>query len=190
VKLLETFSTNRVVVADDICLNIAAPQEWPANDRLLSQISGRLHGLSFGEESEAGTCAPASRHPCRNFLLMVRDREGGRIWWIQIISRTESGKAELAEVEKEEIDAYYGCFVPLRRASDIKEMRPEDALDASAIAAACGRQLQALQILNSSFFSRLYGRRSTSKDKGDNEQNQKDDKQHVGDPRRFTGHTA
>ncbi len=34
------------------------------------------------------------------------------------------------------------------------------------------------------------GRRSTSKDEGDNEQNQKDDKQHVGDPRRFTGHTA
>jgi PRC-barrel domain len=37
--------------------------------------------------------------------------------------------AELAEVEKEEIDAYYGYFVPLRRISDIKEIRPEDALD-------------------------------------------------------------
>jgi hypothetical protein len=37
--------------------------------------------------------------------------------------------AELAEVEKEEIDSYYGYFVPLRRISDIKEMRPEDALD-------------------------------------------------------------
>ncbi len=64
---------------------------------------------------------------------MVGDREGGRIWRIQIISRTESGKAELAEVENEEIDGYYGCFVPLRRASDIKEMRPEDALDASGL---------------------------------------------------------
>lgn len=151
---------------------------------------------------------------------------------------TESGKAELAEVEKEEIDAYYGCFLPLRRASGIKEMRPEDPLNASglpmattitdelllsrrsqrhrigkpeariwkgsrlaghavllglcksAIAAPCGWQLQALQILNSSSFSRLYGRRSTSKDEGDNEQNQKDDKQHVRDPRRFAGHTA
>src|SRR5258707_3375197 len=91
VKWLGTFSTNRVVVANDICLNIAAPQEWPANDRLLSQVSCRLHGMNFGEESEAGTCAPASWHPCRNVLLMVRDREGGRIWRIQI--------------EKEEIDA-------------------------------------------------------------------------------------
>jgi hypothetical protein len=45
-------------------------------------------------------------------------------------------------------------------------------------------------ILDSGFFSLLYGRRSTSKDEGDNEQNQKDDEQHVGDPRRFTGHTA
>ena len=38
-------------------------------------------------------------------------------------------RAELAEVEKEAIDAYYGYFVPLRRTSDIKEIRPEDALD-------------------------------------------------------------
>ncbi|HZC35433.1 MAG TPA: hypothetical protein VE242_07455 [Chthoniobacterales bacterium] len=37
--------------------------------------------------------------------------------------------AELAEVEKEKIDAYYGYFVPLQRISDIKEIRPEDALD-------------------------------------------------------------
>ncbi len=42
-------------------------------------------------------------------------------------------KVELAEVEKEEIDAYYGCFVPLRRTSDIREMRPEDALDGSGL---------------------------------------------------------
>ena len=39
-------------------------------------------------------------------------------------------KAELAQVEKEEIDAYYGYFVPLRRISDIREIRPEDALGA------------------------------------------------------------
>ena len=45
-------------------------------------------------------------------------------------------KVELAEVEKEEIDAYYGCFVPLRRTSDIKEMRPADALDASGLSMA------------------------------------------------------
>jgi PRC-barrel domain len=45
-------------------------------------------------------------------------------------------KAELAEIEKEEIDAYYGYFVPLRRASDIKEIRPEDALDRLGVPAA------------------------------------------------------
>jgi len=38
-------------------------------------------------------------------------------------------KAELAEIEKEEIDACYGYFVPLRRTSNIKELRPEDALN-------------------------------------------------------------
>jgi hypothetical protein len=45
-------------------------------------------------------------------------------------------KAELAQVEKEEIDAYYGCLAPLRRTSDIKEMRPEDALDTPGLAMA------------------------------------------------------
>jgi hypothetical protein len=39
----------------------------------------------------------------------------------------------LAEVEKEEIDAYYGYFVPLRRTSNIKENRPEDALDEPSV---------------------------------------------------------
>lgn len=38
-------------------------------------------------------------------------------------------QGQLAQVQKEEIDAYYGYFVPLRRISDIKEIRPEDALD-------------------------------------------------------------
>jgi hypothetical protein len=32
-------------------------------------------------------------------------------------------------IEKEEIDTYYGYFVPLRRTSNIKALRPEDALD-------------------------------------------------------------
>jgi hypothetical protein len=36
--------------------------------------------------------------------------------------------AELAEVEKEEINAYYGRFVPLKRVSSIQEIRPEEAL--------------------------------------------------------------
>jgi len=42
-------------------------------------------------------------------------------------------QSRIGEVEKEEIDAYYGCFVPLRRTSDIREMRPEDALDGSGL---------------------------------------------------------
>lgn len=42
-------------------------------------------------------------------------------------------QAELAEIEKEEIDAYYGYFVPLHRTSDIKEVRPEDALNRPSV---------------------------------------------------------
>jgi sporulation protein YlmC with PRC-barrel domain len=41
-------------------------------------------------------------------------------------------KAELSEVEKQEINAYYGHFVPLRRVSSIEEIRPEEALPTSA----------------------------------------------------------
>jgi sporulation protein YlmC with PRC-barrel domain len=37
-------------------------------------------------------------------------------------------KADLAEVEKQEINAYYGHFVALRRVSSIEEIRPEEAL--------------------------------------------------------------
>ena len=36
-------------------------------------------------------------------------------------------KSELSELEKQEINAYYGHFVPLRRVSSIEEIRPEEA---------------------------------------------------------------
>lgn len=41
-------------------------------------------------------------------------------------------KAELSDVEKQEINAYYGHFVPLRRVSSIEEVRPEEALSPDA----------------------------------------------------------
>ena len=34
---------------------------------------------------------------------------------------------EVAELEKEEVNAYFGRFLPLRRVSSLKEMRPEEA---------------------------------------------------------------
>jgi hypothetical protein len=40
-------------------------------------------------------------------------------------------KAELAEVAKQEINRYFGHFVPLRRVSDISEIHPEETLGAS-----------------------------------------------------------
>jgi hypothetical protein len=39
-------------------------------------------------------------------------------------------KAELAEVAKQEINRYFGHFVPLRRVSDISEVHPEETLAA------------------------------------------------------------
>ena len=42
---------------------------------------------------------------------------------------TASAGAELAQVEKEEINRYYGRSIPLRRVSSIEEIRPEEAID-------------------------------------------------------------
>jgi hypothetical protein len=41
-------------------------------------------------------------------------------------------KAELSDVEKQGINAYYGHLVPLRRTSPIDEVRPEEALPPEA----------------------------------------------------------
>ena len=38
-------------------------------------------------------------------------------------------ESELAEVEKEEVNAYFGRFLPLRRVSSLKELRLEEAAD-------------------------------------------------------------
>jgi len=45
-------------------------------------------------------------------------------------------KAELSDLEKQGINAYYGHFVPLRRTSAIEELRPEQALPPKAVNAA------------------------------------------------------
>ena len=42
---------------------------------------------------------------------------------------TSSPGAELAQLEKEEINRYYGRSIPLRRVSSIEEIRPEEAID-------------------------------------------------------------
>jgi PRC-barrel domain len=48
---------------------------------------------------------------------------------VLLAAPTRAPDAELAEVEKEEINAYYHEFTPLDRVTDIKSIRPEEALD-------------------------------------------------------------
>jgi hypothetical protein len=90
-------------------------------------------------------------------------------------------KPKLAEIEKEKIDAYYGYFVPLGRTDFRKH---------STVSPPGPNGSAVFKILNSRFFSLLYGRRPAAKDERDNKQNQKDDEQNVGNPRGFTGNTA
>lgn len=45
-------------------------------------------------------------------------------------------KAELSDIEKRGINAYYGHFVPLRRVSAIEQVRPEEALPPGTAAVA------------------------------------------------------
>ncbi len=45
---------------------------------------------------------------------------------------TFAPQAELAELEKQQINQYYGHFVPIRRASSIEELRPEEKAEISA----------------------------------------------------------
>jgi len=40
---------------------------------------------------------------------------------------------ELAEVEKQQITAYYGFFAPIRRTSAIEKIRPEEAIDPASL---------------------------------------------------------
>jgi PRC-barrel domain len=40
-------------------------------------------------------------------------------------------EAELAEVEKQQVNQYYGYFVPIRRVSSIEDLRPEEKVEAS-----------------------------------------------------------
>ena len=40
---------------------------------------------------------------------------------------------ELAEVQKQQITAYYGFFAPIRRTSAIEEIRPEEAIDPASL---------------------------------------------------------
>jgi sporulation protein YlmC with PRC-barrel domain len=64
-------------------------------------------------------------------------------------------KAELADVGKQEINAYYGHFVPLRRVSSIEEVRPEEALspDAQTTRQASNQDRREIERLEQAFFN-------------------------------------
>jgi sporulation protein YlmC with PRC-barrel domain len=63
-------------------------------------------------------------------------------------------KTELAELGKQEINAYYGHFVPLRRMSSIEDVRPEEALPPNAEAASApAQQRSAIERQEQAFFN-------------------------------------
>ena len=64
-------------------------------------------------------------------------------------------KAELSDVEKQGINAYYGHFVPLRRVSAIEELRPEEALppDARTIAQPTPQDRTGIERQEQAFFN-------------------------------------
>jgi hypothetical protein len=64
-----------------------------------------------------------------------------------------------------------------------KPGRASATINASQEAGCCEAELELPE-------SPLHGRRSASKDQGDNKQNQKDDEEYVSDPRSFTRNTA
>lgn len=64
-------------------------------------------------------------------------------------------KAELSDVEKQKINAYYGHFVPLHRVSAIEEVRPEEALpqDTGIADEAAPRDRTAIERQEQAFFN-------------------------------------
>jgi hypothetical protein len=53
---------------------------------------------------------------------------------------TFSAEGELAQVEKEEVNAYFGRITPLRRTSSIEEIRPEEAINSQNSGEEAGTQ--------------------------------------------------
>jgi hypothetical protein len=64
-------------------------------------------------------------------------------------------KAELSDVEKQKINAYYGLSVPLRRVAAIEEVRPEEALpqDTGPTDQAAPRDRNAIERQEQAFFN-------------------------------------
>jgi PRC-barrel domain protein len=67
----------------------------------------------------------------------VVDQDDDRLKVLAVAEFVRSGptfapQAELAELEKQRINQYYGHFVPIRRASSIEELRSEEKVEISA----------------------------------------------------------
>jgi hypothetical protein len=64
------------------------------------------------------------------------DLDGDRLEVRAVLEFVRNGpafppEAELAELEKQQVNQYYGYFVPIRRASSIEDLRPEGKAKAS-----------------------------------------------------------
>jgi hypothetical protein len=98
-------------------------------------IDPSTHRIEFVGVKTHGLSGRTHLVPARNAEI---DEDAGLIKLLYSASFVKGApefnpKCELAAVQKEQLTAYYACFVPIRRMSTIEEIRPEEAIDLASL---------------------------------------------------------